>query len=89
MFSSKKSKIFLPITFVQPDTSISNRHSGDKDARSHIENAHVPTTKVNNPYNLVVGSAVQYLDKQYGVIKWIGILPGDKLTYAGVEMVRH
>ena len=89
MFSSKKSKIFLPITFVQPDTSTSNRHSGDKDARSHIESAHAPTSKVGNSQNLVVGSAVQYLDKQYGVIKWIGTLPGVKVTYAGVEMVRH
>ena len=92
-FSSKKLKIFLPITFVQPDTSIStDRHSGDKDARSHTENVHISTKagKVSNPHNLIVGSAVQYLDtEQYGVIKWIGILPGaDKVMYAGVEMVR-
>ena len=91
MFSSEKSKIFLPITFVRRDTSISqNRHSGDKD---HIETAHghgVPTSKVDgNSQNLVVGSAVQFLDKQYGVIKWIGTLPGGDKTYAGVEMVGH
>ena len=40
----------------------------------------------DNPYNFDVGSAVQYFEK-YGVIKWIGILPGDKKLYAKVEMV--
>ena len=93
LFSSKKSKIFLPITFVQPDTSISNdRHSGDKDTRSHTENVHVPTKagEVNNPHNLVVGSAVRYLNtEQYGVIKWMETLSSAKTPYAGVEMVRH
>ena len=26
---------------------------------------------------------------QYGVIKWIGLLPGEQGLHAGVEMVRH
>ena len=45
----------------------------------------------NNPHDLVVGSAVQYLDhKQYGIIKWIGTLSDvPEVTYAGVEMVRY
>jgi len=43
-----------------------------------------------NPYNLKVGSAVK--DKvlgQYGTIRWIGVLQGNKDAHAGVEMVRH
>ena len=93
-FSSKKSKIFLPIDCVQLDTSIcSDTHSGDKYSHSHSENVHMPTkaSKAANSHDLAVGSAVQYLNTgQYGVIKWIGTLPpGAGVTYAGVEMVRH
>ena len=41
----------------------------------------------DNPFNFTVGSAVRHVD-QYGVIKWIGKLPGDdKKVYAKVEMV--
>ena len=40
----------------------------------------------DNPYNLVAGSAVQYFEK-YGVVRWIGMVPGDKKVYAKVEMV--
>lgn len=90
-FPSEKSKVFLPITFVIPDTSRNrDRNSSDKDAVGHSESVHMPTTtsKATNPHNLIVGSAVQYMDsEQYGVIEWIGTLPGTKDTYAGVEMV--
>ena len=78
--------IFLPITYVRPDTSIKSR---DTDSHSHSENI-IPTKadEVNNPHNLVVGSAVQYHNtKQYGIIKWIGTLQGTNKTFAGVEMV--
>lgn len=42
-----------------------------------------------NPYKLEVGSKIQHGDPtEYGVIKWIGVMfPGNKLLYAGVEMV--
>ena len=41
-----------------------------------------------NPYELVVGSKVQYGSPlQYGVIKWIGTL--EEQLYAGVEMVSY
>ena len=90
-FSSEKSKIFLPITYVMKDTSRKRDiNSGDKDAVGHREDVHMSATasKANNPHNLIVGSAVQYMDfEQYGVIKWIGTIPGTKDTYAGVEMV--
>ena len=90
-FSSKKSKIFLPIDYVELDTSIgSDIHS---DNHGHSENVHITTTagESNNPHDLVVGSAVQYIDhEQYGIIKWIGTLSGiPEVTYAGVEMVRY
>lgn len=43
-----------------------------------------------NPYNLEVGSVIQYGEpEQCGVIKWIGRLPDQEEIYAGVEMVRH
>ena len=42
-----------------------------------------------NPYNLTVGSVIQYGEPvQYGVIKWIGNLPNETNVFAGVEMVR-
>ena len=41
-----------------------------------------------NPHNLGVGSTIQYMDfNQYGVIKWIGSIPGSKEIFAGLEMV--
>ena len=44
----------------------------------------------HNPYNLEVGSAVQYMDfNQYGVIKWIGTISDSRDVYAGIEMVRR
>lgn len=88
-FSSKKKKLFLPISYVRLDTSkSSDAHTADENTSSHSENNHVPT-KLDNPYNLDVGSAVQYLNtEQYGIIKWIGNLKDTKLPYAGVEMVR-
>ena len=83
----------MPIVFVKPDTTrSSDTHSGIKDTYSHSENVDIPTKagEVNNPHKLVVGSEVQYLNTEhYGVIKWIGTLPGVKQPYAGVEMVRH
>lgn len=91
-FSSKKTKIFLPIGLVRQDTSrSSNTGPHDKYGHSDSANVQIPTKsdEVNNPYNLVVGSSVQYLPSNYGVIKWIGTLPGVKLPYAGLEMVRH
>ena len=81
--SSDKSKIFLPVDIIRLDTSRgSDTRSGDKDGYSDSEN-------VENPYNFIVGSAVQYLEFRYGVIKWIGDLPGVKSLYAGIEVVRQ
>ena len=42
-----------------------------------------------NPYKLEVESFIQYgKPTEYGVIKWIGLLPGrENIYYAGVEMV--
>ena len=89
-FSSDKSKVFLPITHVKLDTTRrSDAQSGNSE--KHSENGHIPTKAGDgsNPYNLVVGSAVEYLNTgQYGVIKWIGTLERSKGTFAGVEMVR-
>ena len=43
-----------------------------------------------NPYKLEKGSVVQYdHPPKYGVVKWIGIIPGRTTLYAGVEMVNH
>ena len=44
-----------------------------------------------NPYKLEVGSTVQYRKSaEYGVIKWMGILPGrENCFYAKVEMVSY
>lgn len=60
------------------DDYIPNNNKGDH--QSTVLNGH------DNPYNLDVGSAVQYFEK-YGVIRWIGMLSGDKKIYAKVEMV--
>ena len=45
-----------------------------------------------NPFKFEVGSTIQYGNPvEYGVIKWIGRLPGKETTayYAGVEMVSY
>lgn len=44
-----------------------------------------------NPYNLKIGSVIQYESpSKCGVIKWIGYLHDDETEmYAGVEMVRN
>ena len=44
-----------------------------------------------NPYKLEVGFTVQYGNPpEYGVIKWIGKIPGrEMILYAGVEMVSY
>jgi len=86
---SKKSRIFLPITLVRRDTSRKDIHSGDKVVPGHKKIVHLSTdeNENNNPYNLGIGSTVQHFE-QYGVIKWIGTLFGDKKIYAKVEMVK-
>ena len=45
--------------------------------------------RFQNPYKFEVGSTVQFGEPaEYGVIKWLGLLPGRHNTfYAGVEMV--
>ena len=50
-----------------------------------------PLLVKQNPYKLEVGSIVEHRDLgEYGVIKWIGELPGEeKRLYAGVEMVSY
>ena len=43
-----------------------------------------------NPYNLKVGSLIEYGEPaQFGVIKWIGDLPNKTDIYAGLKMVRN
>ena len=43
-----------------------------------------------NPYKIEIESTVQYGEPPlYGVIKWIGVLPGRENLYAGVEMVSY
>ena len=73
---------------LQDDSSDSSTTSDDSDVTSHDEVIHPLTMKggYDNPYNLAVGSAVQYFER-YGIIRWIGILPGDRKTFAKVEMV--
>ena len=48
-----------------------------------------PVQLHQNPYKFEVESIVQYGEPaKYGVIKWIGMLPGrENILYAGVEMV--
>ena len=57
---------------------------------SFISGLFPASVKLNqNPYNLAEGSLIQYGNPpEYGVVKWIGILPGrENIYYAGVEMV--
>ena len=55
-------------------------------APSHKNVVHTFTKEAENPFNFVVGSTVQHF-QNYGVIKWIGTLPGDKKLYAKIELV--
>ena len=81
--AGETSTYFLPTHKLSQDTSrASSGNSGDVVAPSNNK-VFCPS---DNPYNLVVGSPVQYFER-YGVIKWIGILPGDRKIYTKVEMV--
>jgi len=56
---------------------------------SHKEAAFAVSRLQPNPYNLEIGSIIQYGEPpQCGVIKWIGNLPDQTEVIAGVEMVR-
>ena len=50
-----------------------------------------PTQLNQNPYKLELGSTVEFgKSAEYGVIKWIGRLPGiEGILYAGVEAVSY
>ena len=58
---------------------------------SSLESILSPSPLDQNPHKLEVGSTIQYGDPiEYGVLKWIGMLPGrENIQYAGVEMVNH
>ena len=76
-----------------PDDTITpeNRSLGKKyrSVDNVLTSAHSQSHQ--NPYKLEVGSTVQYgKPPEYGVIKWIGKIPGsEKILHAGVEMVSY
>ena len=66
------------------DDSFDVRHEGGVLTASSIELVDT------NPYDLKVGSIIQYGEPVCcGVIKWIGNLPDETDMFAGVEMVRQ
>jgi len=71
------------------------KHASDKTKDytqlTSLGSAISPSQLDQNPYKLEVGSTIQYGNPpEYGVIKWIGILPGrENIEYAGVEMVNY
>ena len=72
-------------------TEISSQSNGQSNKSNNtVEEAKLAGSSAQpvgaNPYNLEVGSVVQY-ESQYGVIKWIGNLPDHTGTHAGLEMV--
>ena len=77
-----------------PDDTVTpeNRSLGKKhrSVDNVLTSAHAQSHH-QNPYKLEVGSTVQYGKlPEYGVIKWIGKIPGrEKIFYAGVEMVSY
>ena len=77
--AERKATAHVHVPFVQKLFHNFSKHhstnSGDKNISSD-----------DNPFNLEIGSAVQYYEK-YGIIRWIGTRHGDKKVYARVEMV--
>ena len=74
--------ILLNNTRLSDETNITEHHP--------IWQPSVPPAQLDqNPHKLEVGSTVQHGEPvEYGVIKWIGVLPGrENVLYAGVEMV--
>ena len=85
-YSTKVGEIsacFLPAHKPSQDTS---RASSGNSGNMIVPSNNKVFCPSNNPYNLLVGSPVQYFGR-YGVVKWIGILPGDRKVYAKVVMV--
>ena len=80
----ESSTCFLPACGkpLQDILKATSENSGDVKVSSNNKVFH----PLDNPYNLVIGSAVQYFG-QYGVVRWIGMVPGDRKVYAKVEML--
>ena len=84
--------ICLPIAVITENSSQVNGPSNDVTNRRNrvVHSADSMQLVDTNPYNLKVGSVIQYDEPaQYGVIKWIGKPPGQAQIFAGLEMVKH
>ena len=76
----------LQDTSKSSDKTSNGSVSSRKTARKTVVHGPTKETENDNPFNFAVGSAVKHFEK-YGVVKWIGTLPGDKKLYAKIELV--
>ena len=85
-------------TFVLPNVVITENSSQANSQISYLDDTHDKTIHSaddkhlvdTNQHNLTVESVIRYgKPLRYGVIKWIGNLPDQVETFAGLEMVRH
>ena len=84
-------------TFALPNILITENSSQANSQISNVDDTHNKTVHSaddkhlvdTNQHKLKVESVIRYGEPaRYGVIKWIGNLPGQVETFAGVEMVR-
>ena len=86
-FTFALSNILITENSSQANSQISNLDDTHNKIVHSADDKHLVDT---NHHNLTVESVIRYGEPvRYGVIKWIGNLPDQVETFAGLEMVRH
>ncbi len=81
---------FCPVTALRPDQrgSAPSQFSGNTPPIPPRQLPPLP--RLAAPVDVSMGSAVQFGDSQntwYGIVRWIGNLPGEQELLAGIELV--
>ena len=92
-FSCKYGRgFFCPVTALHPDQrgSAPSQFSGNTPPIQREPRQLPPLPRPAAPVDVSMGSAVQFGGSQnpwYGLVRWIGILPGEQELLAGIELV--
>ena len=92
-FSCKYGRgFFCPVTALRPDQRgfAHSQFSGNTPPIQREPRQLPPLPRLAAPVDVSMGSAVQFGDSQnpwYGIVRWIGNLPGEQELLAGIELV--
>ncbi len=84
--------LFCPVTALHPDQrgSAPSQFAGNTPPIQREPRQLPPLPRPAAPVDVSMGSAVQFGCSQnpwYGIVRWIGNLPGDQELLAGIELV--